>query len=177
MVKEKKSGFFKPIVSSCRSSSAFMVCLFLIILAYRIQLTTGLLTSSVKPFDFNPRYRLFEVILSYLPYDLSLVLGCFLIAWLFSIVFGAFKKGWPLSILKGAGWVSLNLAILLTLIIHGAHIRLLFDAQTGLTISLIKEVWMNIPFIELVRFVTLKEALLLLLPIGLFWLVLLRCCR
>ncbi len=169
---EKKPGFIKQIASSGKSSFALFVCLLLIILAYRFQLTRGLLTSSVRPFDFDPRDHLLRVILSYLPYDLSLILACILIPWLFSKVFSVLKKDNLFLILKGAGLVSLNLMIIILLIIHAAHIRLLFDAQTGLNMSMIKEVRMNIPFTELMRFISLEEALLLLVPIGLFWLVL-----
>ena len=75
--------------------------------------------------------------------------------------------------LRIVGLISLNLTILVLLIVHAAHIRLLFDAQTGLNTAMIREVWMNIPVKELLKFINLKEALMLLLPLGLFWLVLL----
>jgi len=170
---ERSSGFFKQIVSSTRSSFALFVCLWAIILAYRIQLTNGLLTSPVRPFDFNPGSQPLRFMLSYLPYDLSLILACFLTTGLLSQVSCLFKKAKAFSILKVSGLYFSHLVIIVILIIHAAHIRLLFDAQTGLNISMIKEAWMNIPFRELMRFINLKEALLLLVPIGLFWLVLL----
>jgi membrane-anchored protein YejM (alkaline phosphatase superfamily) len=170
---EKSSGLFKRIISSSRSSFAFFVCLWAIILAYRIQLTKGLLISPVRPFDFNPGSQPLRFMLSYLPYDLSLTLACFLITELFSQGFCFFKKTKAFLVLKVSGLVFLNLVMIVMVIIHAAQIRLLFDAQTGLNISMIKEVWMNIPFSELMRFINLKEALLLLVPIGLFWLVLL----
>src|SRR5512139_1862335 len=40
-----------PLSASCLS---FAVCILAIILAYRVQLTLGLLASPVRPFDFNP---------------------------------------------------------------------------------------------------------------------------
>lgn len=169
---EEKSGLFKRIVSSNRSSFALLVCLLVIILAYRIQLTNGLLTSSVRPFDFNPRSQPLRFMLSYVRYDLSFILAGFLMIGIFSQLACFFKKTKAFFILRVSGLLSLNLIIILILIIHASHIRLLFDAQTGLNISMIKEVWINIPFTELMRFINLKEALLLLVPIGLFWLVL-----
>ena len=170
---KKTSGLFKQIVSSIRSSFALLVCLLAIILAYRIQLTNGLLTSSVRPFDFNPKSQPLWFVLSYLPYDLSFILASFLITWLFSELSYFFKKTKAFGVLRVVGLVSLNLVIVVMLIIHAAHIRLLFDAQTGLTVSMVKEVCMNIPFTELMSFINLKEALFLLVPIGVFWLVLL----
>ncbi len=41
------------IVSSSPSSFALFICLFGLTLAYRIQLTIGLFTNRVKPFDFG----------------------------------------------------------------------------------------------------------------------------
>ncbi len=165
------SGRFRQLVSSAGISFAFCICLLAIILGYRIQLTEGLLTSSVRPFDFNPGPHPVRFILSYLPFDLALILACFLITWLFSRG-SCFIKNVKISFLfKVVGLISLNLVITVILIIHAAHIRLLFDAQTGLDTAMILEVWTNIPFRELVRFINLKEALLFLVPFGLFWLV------
>ena len=160
------SGRFRQLVSSAGISFAFCICLLAIILGYRIQLTEGLLTSSVRPFDFNPDSHPVRFILSYLPFDLALVLACFLITWLFSRGSCFFKNVKISFLFKVLGLISLNLVITAILIIHAAHIRLLFDAQTGLDTAMILEVWTNIPFRELVRFINLKEALLLLVPIG-----------
>ena len=165
------SGRFKQLVSSAGISFAFCICLLAIIVGYRIQLTEGLLTSSVRPFDFNPDSHPVRFILSYLPFDVSLVLACFLITWLFSQGSRFFKNVTISLLFKVFGLISLNLVITAILIIHAAHIRLLFDAQTGLNTAMILEVWTNIPFRELVRFINLKEALLLLVPIGMFWCV------
>ena len=170
---QEKPGLFRRIVSSSRSSFAFAICLAAILLAYRIQLTLGLFSSSVRPFDFNPGIDPVGFMLTYLPYDLSFILICFLASWLISSVPLLFKRTGLSFVLRIAGLISLNLTILVLLIVHAAHIRLLFDAQTGLNTAMIREVWMNIPAKELLKFINLREALMLLLPLGLFWLVLL----
>jgi Sulfatase len=173
ILSKNNPGLFKRFVSSTRASFAFLVCLLAVILAYRIQLTAGLFSSSVRPFDFNPGAHPAGFILTSLSNDLVLILACFLISWLLSQGPYFFKKTKGLLILKISGLLSLNLVIVMLLIIHAAHIRLLFDAQTGLDASMIMEVWMNIPYRELLKFISLNEALLLLVPLGLFWLILL----
>lgn len=165
-------GWFKRAVSSSRTPFALSICLFAIVLTYRIQLTKGLVTSPVRPFDYNPGSHPFRFMLSYLPYDLALILSCFLITSLFSQASLFLRRTRAFLMLRISGWVSLNLVIIVMLIIHTAHIRLLFDAQTGLDTSMIREVWMNVPVRELLRFMNLKEALLLLVPVGLFWMIL-----
>jgi hypothetical protein len=54
-----------------------------------------------------------------------------------------------------------------------AHTRLLFNAHTGLDASMIIETFLNVSAVELTRFAALRDYFFLLLPIGLFWLVLL----
>ena len=165
------SRLFRRFASSAGTSIAFAICLSAIILAYRIQLSEGLLNSSVRPFDFNPGPSPVSFILSCMPLDLFLIAACFLITWLFSRGSHLVGNSKMSILMRTLGLTSLNLVILAVLIIHAAHIRLLFDAQTGLDISMIREVWKNIPVAELARFMNLKEALLLLIPIGLFWLI------
>ena len=143
------------------------------ILAYRIQLTFGLFTGSVRPFDFNPETHPARFMLTYLPYDLALILACFWVAWLLSRMPCFFRNRATSSILKITGFIFLHLVILSLLIIHATHMRLFFDAQTGLDTAMIREVWLNIPIAELFKFIHFKEAALLLLPLGIFWLVLL----
>jgi arylsulfatase A-like enzyme len=169
----KKLGLFRRIVSSSRSSFAFAICLAAILLAYRIQLTFGFFSTSVRPFDFNPGIHPVGFMLTYLPYDLSFILICFLASWFFSFAFHSSVRTKTSFVLRIVGLIFLNLTILVLLIVHAAHIRLLFDAQTGLNTAMIREVWMNIPVEELLKFINFKEALMLLLPFGLFWLVLL----
>jgi arylsulfatase A-like enzyme len=171
-LRERTSGLFKWMVSSGRSSYAFAICLTAILLAYRIQLTVGLFSSPVRPFDFNPGSHFLGMMLTFLSCDLALILGSFLMAWFFSLLPNLFHQARIVRLLNVAGLISLNLVILVLLIIHAAHIRLLFDAQTGLDTAMIREVWFNIPVAELLKFIRIKEALLLLLPLGLFWLVL-----
>lgn len=166
-------GLFKRFVSSTRASFAFLLCLLAVTLAYRVHLTMGLLSSSVRPFDFNPRAHPAGFFLTSLANDFVLILACFLISWLLSQGSYLLKKTKGFLILKISGLLSLNLVIVMLLIIHAAHIRLLFDAHTGLDTSMIMEVWMNIPYRELLNFINLDEALLLLVPLGLFWLILL----
>ncbi len=169
----KDPDLFRRWVSSSRSSYAFAICLAAILLAYRIQLTIGLFSSSVKPFDFNPGSHPLGLMAVYLPYDIAFILTCFLIFWLLSLASRPFGRTKMSLIIKWVGLISLNLTILALLVIHAAHIRLLFDAQTGLDTAMVREVWFNIPLAELLKFIRIKEALMLLLPFGLFWLVLL----
>ena len=103
---EKTSALLKWMVSSSRSSYAFAICLTAILLAYRIQLTIGLFSSSVRPFDFNPGSHPLGFMLTYLPYDLALILGCFLMAWLFSFVPPFFKRT-KMSLVAERGWLDL----------------------------------------------------------------------
>ncbi|HSB04213.1 MAG TPA: LTA synthase family protein, partial [Thermodesulfobacteriota bacterium] len=169
---KKDAGLFKRFGFSKGASFAFLVCLLAVILAYRIQLTIGLFSSSVRPFDFNPGVHPTGFILTSLSNDLVLILVCFLISWLLSQGSYLFERTKAFLILRISGLVALNLVIVMLLIIHAAHIRLLFDAHTGLDASMIMEVWMNIPYRELLKFINLTEALLLLVPLGLFWLIL-----
>jgi len=71
-------------ISSNRASFAFFIGLLATVLVYRIQLTIGLFTHPVKPFDFNPGQHPVWFTLAYLPYDLVFILGCFLLSWLLS---------------------------------------------------------------------------------------------
>jgi arylsulfatase A-like enzyme len=109
--------------------------------------------------------------LPYLPYDLSLVFGCFTLSWLLSRASFFIKQRKPFPILRISGFVFLHMVLITLLLIHGAHTRLLFDAQTGLDYSMIMEAFSNISLMELVKFAGLGDYLFLLLPVGLFWLV------
>jgi phosphoglycerol transferase MdoB-like AlkP superfamily enzyme len=59
------------------------------------------------------------------------------------------------------------------LLIHGVHGRLLFDVQTGLETSVVKETFSGLSFIETLKLVEVRDYLFLLFPFGIFWLVLL----
>ena len=166
-------SFLLRIVSSSNSTFAFSMCILVLIIGYRIQLMLGLLTNPIRPFDFIPASHPIGFTLSCLPYDLTLVLGCFLLSYLLSRVQFLVKQSQILSIFKISGLIFLNISLMILLLIHGAHMRLLFEAQTGLDHSIIMEVFLNVPFIELIKFVGLRDCIFLLIPIGLFWLILL----
>jgi len=169
----KCSGLLTGIISSSESSFALFICLLAIVLVYRIQLTMGLFTNPVRPFDFNPAQHPFWFTLAYLPYDLALVLVCFLLSWLLSRVtyFIKWRKTFP--ILKISGLVFLHIVLFILLLVHGVHGRLLFDVQTGFDTSVIKETFSDISFIETLKLIEVKDYLFLLFPFGLLWLVLL----
>ncbi len=160
------------IVLSSKASFAFFICLWGLIFSYRIQLTAGLFTNRVRPFDFNPASHPIWFMLADLPYDLAVVLGCFLLCWLLSRVQFVLRQGKGFLILKVLGFILLHIFLIALLLVHGAHLRLLFDAQTGLDMSILWEVLLNVSFAELIKFVELKDYVFLLIPIGLFWMVL-----
>jgi len=167
------SNFPLGIASSGKSALAFFICLLALTFLYRIQLTVGLLTNAIRPFDFIPTSHPIGFTLVCLPYDLALALGCFLIFWLLSRAQFLVKQSQILSIFKISGVIFLNISLMILFLIHGAHMRLLFDAQTGLDHSIIMEVFLNVSLIELLRFIDLRDFIFLLIPIGLFWGILL----
>jgi hypothetical protein len=161
------------IVSSNKSSFALFICLLAMVFIYRIQLTVGLFTNPVRPFDFNPAHHPVWFTLAYWPYDLALILICFLLSWLSSRAPYFIKPGKTFPTLKISGLVFLHFVLMILLLIHGVHGRLLFDVQTGLDTSAIKEAFSGISWIETSKFIEIRDYLFLLLPFGLFWLVLL----
>lgn len=168
---EKSSGWLRQIVFSNESSFAFLISLLALTIAYRIHLSIGLFTNPVRPFDFNPAFHPIWFMLAYLPYDLALALACFLLSWLLSRVQFLTKQSKAFLILKISGFILLHIVLIALLLIHGAHTRLLFDAQTGLDYSILMEVFLNVSPIELIRFIGPTDYVFLLIPIGLFWLV------
>jgi arylsulfatase A-like enzyme len=169
----KCSDLLTRIVSSSKSSFAFFICLLAIVFVYRIQLTIGLFTKPVRPFDFNPGQHPVWFTLAYLPYDLAFVLVCFLLSWLLSRMTYSIKQSKTFPILKISGLVCLHIILMILLLVHGVHGRLLFDVQTGFDTSVIKETFSGISFIETLKLIEVKDYLFLLFPFGLFWLVLL----
>ncbi len=170
---KKCSGLLTSVFSSSKTSCAFFVCLLAIVIAYRIQLTVRLFTNVVRPFDFNPAQHPVWFALAYLPTDLALVIVCFLIAWLFSRMAYFIEERKAFPILKISGLVFLHLVLMILLLIHGIHGRLLFDVQTGFDTSVMKEAFSGISLIETLRLVEARDYLFLLFPFGLFWLMLL----
>ena len=160
-------------ISSNRASFAFFVGLLATVLVYRIQLTIGLFTHPVKPFDFNPTQHPAWFTLAYLPYDLVFVLVCFLLSWLFSRITYLFKQGKAISFSKISGLILLHLVLMMMLLVHGVHSRLLFDVQTGLDISAIKEAFSGISLLKTLKFIEIRDYLFLIFPFAFFWLVLL----
>jgi phosphoglycerol transferase MdoB-like AlkP superfamily enzyme len=169
----KCSGLLTRISSSSKSSFPFFICLLTIVFVYRIQLTIGLFTNTVKPFDFHPVQHPVWFTLVYLPNDLAFVLVCFLISWLLSRMAYLANQSKTYPILKTSGFVLLHIILMVLLLVHGVHGRLLFDVQTGFDTSVMKEAFSGISFIETLRVIEIKDYLFLLFPFGLFWLLLL----
>jgi hypothetical protein len=168
---EKCSGLLTGIVSSNRSSFAFLICLLSLSFIYRVQLTIGLFTNRVRPFDFSPAHHPVWFTLAFLPYDLALVFVSFLLSWLLSRMTSTIKQGGTVPILGISGLVFLHVVLIILILIHGIHGRLLFDVQTGFETSVIKEAFSGISFVETLKFIEIKDYLFLLFPFGVFWLV------
>jgi hypothetical protein len=159
------------VFSSSKSSFAFFICLLVVVFLYRVQLTVRLFTNVVRPFDFNPSQHPVWFALDYLPDDFALVIVCFLIAWLFSRMTYFFEQRKAFGIFKISGLIFLHLVLMILLLIHGIHGRLLFDVQTGFDTSVMKEAFSGISLIETLRLVEARDYLFLLFPFGLFWLM------
>ena len=168
---EMFSSFLIRIVSTNKSPFALFISLLALTFVYRIQLTIGLFTNPVRPFDFSPACHPAWFTFAYAPYDLALVLLCFLLSWLLFRMqfFSNQSKTFPF--LKISGFVFLHIFLIALLLVHGIHLRLLFDVQTGLDYSAIMEGFSSVSFTEIIKLVELNDYLFLLLPIGLFWLI------
>jgi hypothetical protein len=70
----KCSGLLTKISSFSKSTFAFSICLLAIVLVYRIQLTVGLFTNTVRTFDFDAVLNTLWFSLVYLPNDIAFVL-------------------------------------------------------------------------------------------------------
>ncbi len=160
-------------VSSNKSSFAFSVGLLGMVLVYRTQLTIGLFTNRVKPFDFHPGGHPLWFLLAYLPYDLAVVLTCSLVCWLLSRAAYFLEASKGLPAFKVTGMILLQIVLLAMVFIHGVHGRLLFDVQTGVDLSVIKEASSGISAVETLKLTGARDYLFLLFPFGIFWLVLL----
>jgi len=162
-------SFRANMISSGRLSFAFSFCTLAIAFAYRFQLTAGLFKNSIKPFDFHPTSQPAEFILSFFPYDLMLFLLCLILSWSISFLFLKILKGKVPLVLKISGFILFHASLIALLVIHSAHLRLLFDAQTGLDTFIVREAFLNVPFSELLKFIDLRDGLFLLIPFILFW--------
>ncbi|MBM4341394.1 MAG: DUF229 domain-containing protein [Deltaproteobacteria bacterium] len=163
------SILFQNFADSNRPTVAFFICMFALVLLYRIQLTWALLTSSMRPFDFDPSTHPLWFMVRYFPYDLALLLSCFLLLLLFSYFLTLVKERRIHIFFRLSGFVLLHIVLISLFVIHGAHIRLLFEAQTGMSLFVIQELFLNVPWGELLKFINWKDGIFLLIPIGLFW--------
>jgi len=152
-----------------RSAIAFSIGVLTVTLGYRIQLTWALLTHSVRPFDFNPSNHPIWFMARYFFYDALLILLCFLLSWLGSHVLGLVRKRRIQIVLKIIGMSGLHLFLIAFLVIHGSHTRLLFETQTGFNTFVLQELFLNVPWAELIKFVEWRDGIFLLASIGLFW--------
>ncbi len=173
----KFSDWLTKAVSSSRSSFALFVGLFAMVLIYRIQLTVGLYTSRVKPFDFHPGGHPFWFVLAYLPSDLAVVLICSLICWLLSRATRLIRESKGFAVFQVSGMIFLQIVLLGLVLIHGVHGRLLFDVQTGIDRSVIKEAFSGISAVETLKLTEARDYLILFFAFGIFWLALLSSIR
>lgn len=173
----KCSSLLTGIADSNRLSFAFMICLLAITLVYRIQLTMDLFTNKVKPFDFNPTSPPIWFTVASLPYDLAFVSVCFLLSWLLSRMTSSSRQSRTSTVSRIPGLFLIHIVLMILILIHGIHGRLLFNVQTGFDTSVIKEAFSGISFVETSKLVELRDYLFLLFPFGLFWLVFLSPAR
>ncbi len=163
------SILFKHFANSNKPALALFICVLAMILVYRVQLTWALFTSSMRPFDFNPSAHPLWFMVNYLPYDFGLLFSIFLVSWSVSRLSTLGGKRQIQTSLNFSGFVLLHLLLISLFLIHGAHTRLLFEAQTGMSYFVLQELFLNVPWVELVKFVDWKDGLFLLIPVGLFW--------
>jgi phosphoglycerol transferase MdoB-like AlkP superfamily enzyme len=81
------------------------------------------------------------------------------------------KQGKTSQVSKILGLVFLHVVLVILLLIHGVHGRLLFDVQTGIDTSVVQEMFSGISLYETLRLIEVRDYLFLLFPLGLFWLV------
>ncbi len=138
---------FSGLHSSSKAAFAFFICVWVVALVYRVQLTIGLFGNPVRPFDFQPVTHPVWFTLFYFPYDMAFVLASFFLAWLLSQLPFLLKESKILTTLRVLGLVLLHIALLALILIHGLHGRLLFDSQTGLDLYAIGEGFSNVSFV------------------------------
>lgn len=163
--------------SSHASSFALFVSLWVLILTYRIQLSMELLTHPIRPFDFNPDHLPFRFLPCLWPQDFVLVLILTFLSWSVSRIHFLINPKQASTIMRALGFTSLSLLIIMLTLIHGVHKRLLFEVQSGLDSSVIAEAFTNFPIKYVIKFIEAKDIVFLLLPIGLFGLLLLGALR
>lgn len=159
------------IVASDPGPFSFLVCTLVITIAYRVQLTAGLLTAPVRPFDLNLGSFPIWFMVAYWPYDAAVILLLSLVSWLVARAFRYVPQGTWSRGGRILGGMLLHLALLLLLIIYGAHLRLLFTVQTGLDCSAIQEGVSAASLQGIVNLMKLQDFLSLFAPVALLWLV------
>lgn len=159
------------LVSSSDGSFAFLIGLLALTLVYRIVLTTLLFVNPVRPFDFNPGSYPPWFMLAYLPFDLVIIVVCFLSSWFLSRTRHFSGEGRGVLFLNMLGFLLLNVALFVLAVVHGTHRRLLFDVQTGFDASVLSEAFSGVAFGEVGKLIGVKEYLLLVMPIGIFWMI------
>jgi hypothetical protein len=154
-----------------RTPVALLVSVFVLVIFYRIELAWRLFTRPVRPFDFTPGSHPAWFTIKHLAGDLALLLVFCLMANLVCRIKYARGEGRFRQFLRVSGFVVLHLFIVVLVLVHGLHGRLLFDGQTGLNIAVILEGAANISPVTLLRVMEPVDFVFILLPIGLFWLV------
>ena len=165
-------GWFARTVAFSRTPFALLMAILAGTITYRILLTLGLFTNPIRPFDFSPGSHPFRFILAFGNYDVAMALACFL---LFGGLYAGrvFVRGRIFPVLQGLGLFLVHLVLFGLLFAHLGHLRVLFDAQTGLDYSVILETIYNVSTRDILKFLEIRDYFFLLLPFGIFWLVLL----
>lgn len=170
-IREASSGWLTRTISSSRAPFAFLTALLTLTIAYRVQLTIGLFTHPMKPFEFSPGAHPVQFALSYWYYDIGMVLPCFLLFWILWRG-GIFLRGRKIFIpLQILGFIFLHMVLFSLLCIHQGHVRILFEAQTGFDYSVIQELIHSISSQDILKFMEVRDYLFLLIPFVIFWLV------
>lgn len=151
----------------------FSLSILTIAFTYRLQLTFGLFKSPIKPFDYHPCINPFRFVLFLLFYDMLLIPFGFFLSWGASFLWRRVSKGKGKWIGLSSGLILIHSLLLCFLLTHGAHLRLLFDAQTGLTAWTLKEAFLNLSFVDLFTFIQFKDLPFLTIPFFIFWILLL----
>lgn len=159
------------IVSSSEWSFALLFCLLAATFAYRIQLTRELVTSSIKPFDFNPSPHPVLFLISELHRDLLFSLGSFLMCWLLSRLKLVTRRDRLRSAITVLGVALLQIFFFGVLLVHRSHLRLLFDGQTGFDYSVLREAFSGASFGRVSSSIEIPDILFLVAPLALFWVI------
>lgn len=154
-------------------STALFVSTLLLVLFYRITLTYALLTRPLRPFDYTPTLHPLWFTIRYLLGDFAVVLLAFGFSRMTGLLNSSQEHAKKMDLREFSVCALLQLFLVALVLTHGVHGRLLFDGQTGLDVGAIREGLANISPTLLFRLMEPMDALFLLLPFGVFWIVLL----